>query len=240
MRKRTNGLASKSTTTRPVRATASLIVISACVSCGSGDTERTALAELGHEHEIASVQAALSTSSAYSATILGDAPVGYWRLGELTGPTAFDSSPSHNDGTYTGTYADSAIPLLNQPGAIVGDADGSAYFTISNNSNHTPPTQSSFVAVPHAASQAPTNPALSLEAWFTMSQRKGAIPQTYSAIIEKTSRNATDGYGLYWYVNTLYFYINSSNIRVGVPINFGEMGTFHHVVATYDGSRIKI
>ena len=60
----------------------------------------------------------------YSATVLGDGPIGYWRLGEVVGPTAFDRADASGapqfgaqDGTYGGTG------WLGTPGAIWGDPD---------------------------------------------------------------------------------------------------------------------
>ena len=53
----------------------------------------------------------------YSDLILGDSPVGYWRFGESAGPSANDSSPNGNDGTYF------ASPTLGVPGAMFGDPD---------------------------------------------------------------------------------------------------------------------
>jgi len=55
----------------------------------------------------------------YSSAVLAKGPVGYWRLGELTGPTAFDSSGSANDGIYCGD------PAFGESGAIINDGDTS-------------------------------------------------------------------------------------------------------------------
>jgi hypothetical protein len=56
-------------------------------------------------------------SDQYSSVVLAKAPVGYWRLGEVAGPTAADFSGNGYDGTYVGN------PTLGQPGAIGGDSD---------------------------------------------------------------------------------------------------------------------
>lgn len=56
-------------------------------------------------------------SDTYSSVVLANAPVGYWRLGEAGGPTAFDSSGNGDDGTYFGN------PTFGQPGAIANDPD---------------------------------------------------------------------------------------------------------------------
>jgi hypothetical protein len=56
-------------------------------------------------------------SDQYSSVVLAKGPVGYWRLGELAGPTAADSSGNGYDGTYFGN------PDLGGPGAIANDQD---------------------------------------------------------------------------------------------------------------------
>jgi hypothetical protein len=59
----------------------------------------------------------LRASDQYSSVVLAKGPVGYWRLGEAGGSTAFDASGSGYDGTYLGS------PAFGQPGAIVNDPD---------------------------------------------------------------------------------------------------------------------
>jgi hypothetical protein len=49
-------------------------------------------------------------------------PVAYWRLGERSGTTAFDSSPNWNNGIYQGN------PSLGEPGAIIRDPNTAAGF----------------------------------------------------------------------------------------------------------------
>jgi glucose/arabinose dehydrogenase/endonuclease YncB( thermonuclease family) len=61
------------------------------------------------------------SSSTYSQTVLTDAPLGYWRLGESSGTTAADSTGNGRNGTYVG-------PVLGQAGLLSGDADTSAGF----------------------------------------------------------------------------------------------------------------
>lgn len=58
-----------------------------------------------------------SDYGAYAATVLGDAPIGYWRLDEVAGTNANDSSPYDNDGTYVNT------PTLNVTGLLTGDTN---------------------------------------------------------------------------------------------------------------------
>jgi hypothetical protein len=75
-------------------------------------------------------------ASAYATTIIGDAPISYWRLGESSGTTAADSSSGGNPGTITGGVT------LGAPGAIVGDPNtamsfngSTGYVSVATNSN---------------------------------------------------------------------------------------------------------
>src|SRR5579871_3710447 len=57
------------------------------------------------------------TVSNYEKAVLAKKPVGYWRLGEATGPTALDRTRNGYNGTYHGT------PTFQERGAIKGDSD---------------------------------------------------------------------------------------------------------------------
>src|SRR5438874_13602683 len=59
-----------------------------------------------------------SAGAGYSAVVLADTPLGYWRLGESdASQPAKDASGNGYDGTYNGGVT------VGQPGAINGDAD---------------------------------------------------------------------------------------------------------------------
>lgn len=58
----------------------------------------------------------------YADMVLNHNPELYWRMGELTGTTAVDSSGNGNDGTYNSGVT------LGQPGAIAGDSSTSVLF----------------------------------------------------------------------------------------------------------------
>jgi len=64
----------------------------------------------------------VKASDQYSSVVLAKGPVGYWRLGEATGPTAVDASGNSYDGTYLGN------PTLGDPGAIASDPDTAVSF----------------------------------------------------------------------------------------------------------------
>ena len=57
-----------------------------------------------------------AAAASYSAEVLADSPVGYWRLAETSGTTAADSSGNALDGTYVNS------PTLNQTGGLTGNA----------------------------------------------------------------------------------------------------------------------
>lgn len=59
--------------------------------------------------------------SVYESLVLSDGPVGYWRLGETSGITAYDLAGSSH-GTYICLGPASNL-TLGQPGAIAGDSD---------------------------------------------------------------------------------------------------------------------
>src|SRR5690348_5065061 len=67
---------------------------------------------------------AASTAAAktYSATVLADHPVAYWRMDDTTGSTMADISGNANNGRYAGIYT------LGQPGAIAGGGSTAVAF----------------------------------------------------------------------------------------------------------------
>jgi hypothetical protein len=95
-------------------------------------------------------------SDSYSQVVLAKGPAGYWRLGELGGPAAFDSSDNGNGGTYYGN------PSFGQPGAINNDPGTAVGFN--------GPGSGDYVEVPDPDSQSfsqPTSGAgLTVEVWM--------------------------------------------------------------------------
>ena len=98
----------------------------------------------------------VKASDQYSSIVLAKGPVGYWRLGEASGPTAFDGSGNGYDGTYLGN------PTFEQAGAIVNDPDTA----IGLNG----PGSKDYIEIPDPASEAfsqPTSGAgLTVEVWM--------------------------------------------------------------------------
>jgi hypothetical protein len=176
----------------------------------------------------------------YPTTVLADGPVAYYRLGERVGTTVYDEAPAQNHGTYVaaayrqpGLVPGLPLARLGNEGAILHDPDTAASFYYTN-LNPPPNPKYNFIQVPHNKAQE-IKSKLTLEVWFTM---KPGI-QTYSALISKSSSNwQGDGYGIYNYAGSEYFFINHINIRVGVPVAVGP--DYHHIVGTYDGQVMKI
>lgn len=64
----------------------------------------------------------VSNPSGYAAQVEQDSPLGYWRLGESSGPRAYDQSGASLNATYAGGYG------LGQPGALTNDPATAASF----------------------------------------------------------------------------------------------------------------
>ena len=104
-------------------------------------------------------------SDQYSSVVLAKGPVGYWRLGEAEGPTAFDASGNGYDGISMGN------PTFGEPGAIANDPDTA----IGVNG----PTSMDYVEIADPDSQAFSQPTsglgLTVEVWI----RPDAVSYTH-------------------------------------------------------------
>ena len=65
-------------------------------------------------------------SPLYSAVILGDTPLGYWRLGESSGSTAADSSGNSYNGTYVNCTQGAPSLINNNGGDLAVSGDGTS------------------------------------------------------------------------------------------------------------------
>ena len=103
--------------------------------------------------------------TSYSALVLADNPVGYWRLGEAAGVTAADSSGANScagtpcNGTYTGGYT------LGTAGSISGDADTQVTFD----------GATGYIALPQTLNFAGD---YTIEAWATAGAAQGVLVGT--------------------------------------------------------------
>jgi hypothetical protein len=110
----------------------------------------------------------LAGADYYTNAILDSNPIGYWKLGEATGPVAVDEIGS-NDGTYFGN------PTLGFGVAIIGDTDTSVLFDGVDD----------YMEVPNIE-VIPTTGDFSVEAWLR--------PQFSSGIVYR----GADGFGPGW------------------------------------------
>jgi len=164
----------------------------------------------------------------YAATVLADAPRGYWRLGEASGNPQ-DSSGNGNHVTVVG-----GTPTYGVAGAIDGntaiDLGAADHFSI-----------------PHAAALDPA--AFSIEAWVKFD----TIDTTsWQVIAAKDGYTANTGWGLYWAPASSYP-ANWPNVGLNFvrfnaesgPVLPDEsfmpvVGTWYHVVGTYDGANMRL
>jgi parallel beta-helix repeat protein len=91
-------------------------VVRCCLACS------VAAVSMILDVALATNQPALAATSIYQSAVLTDVPAAYYRLGESTGTTAFDSSPSNQPATFTGGVT------LGAPGALRSDTDTAATF----------------------------------------------------------------------------------------------------------------
>jgi hypothetical protein len=156
--------------------------------------------------------------SAYSSTVLGDGPGGYWRLGETSGTTAADASGGDN-----GTYVNS--PTQGQASLLPGDsANRSVRFDGAND----------LVRVNSSSALTPSS-RVSLEAWI----KPASLPAAggFASILTKA-----ESYSLQFNGPRLEFTIiqNGARRRLQAPTGAIVAGQTYHVVGTYDGATQRL
>lgn len=163
-----------------------------------------------------------NSASAYAAAVNDDSPVAYWRLGEASGPVAADEG-----GTYDGTYVGS--PSLGEGGVALGSGNDAVVFN----------GVDQYVDVPYNAALNPST--FSVEAWI----RPDGGQDTDRRFLSSAYFNTILDFGGWWLAvnrfNRLEFFVLSSlggNGAVhGPEVAIGEL---LHVVATYDGTTLRM
>jgi hypothetical protein len=158
----------------------------------------------------------------YSAAVLADSPVGYWRLGEFSGTNADDSSGNNRDGTFTG-------PVLGVRGALP-ENNAAARFDGSND----------YVDMGNVSAFAFTG-AFSVEAWVKFTSATGQRVIANKSNFETTAV----GWSLFMdsgvHAGSIGFFVRATLLTVLVDINTHSAGghyndgLWHHVVATWTG-----
>ena len=155
--------------------------------------------------------------SVYETTVLEDSPVGYWRLGEISGTVASDSSGGGHSGTYKNT------PTLGQPGALL---DGNTAVSFLSSSKE-------YVEVPDAISLR-LGDTWTMELWVkipsgTTQARLGLLGKGSGEFALRAEYLEGEGG---------YFFTALSR-GAAEPLAYGSVvitdGNWHHVVVTRDG-----
>ena len=168
----------------------------------------------------------LTAESAYVNEVLGDEPIGYWRLGETAGSVTAEDAVGNHDGVYENFAADG----FSQPGALARDANKSVIFDGVDDR----------VTIPHSADLAITGD-LTVEFWMY----KTAEASNYQRLVGKGARDA-ETFGVYELPGSdkrMLFqqYDGSGNVVANLTSNsVVELDQWHHVVATVESSTVKI
>lgn len=153
----------------------------------------------------------LAMASTYSAGVLGDDPVLYYRLDEMPGNTvAHDLSTTGDNGTYSSTGVS-----LGVPGLISGDPDTAALFS------------GGHVSIPDNASIDFVNKPFSIEAWIDPSSFG-----FFLRIFDKVGASTPNGYGLDMTSAGIRM---TGSVNLFAPFAFQE-GQTYYVTATSDGA----
>src|SRR3989449_531 len=151
------------------------------------------------------------------AQLGADHPAGYWRLGEPAGATAAADASGN---AVTGSY-DSGV-TLGQPGAIAGDS--AAGFA------------SGGAVVLPAVSGLDLRAAFSVEAWV-----RPSVAAQNGGIFEKTVGGAVNSqYMLFLESGALKFRVRAAGGLVPVDGPALPVGSWSHVVGTFDGTTLRL
>src|SRR6202165_1197767 len=166
--------------------------------------------------------ASTTTARTYSATVLADHPVAYWRMDEISGTTMADATGNANNGHYVGIYT------LGQPGAIGG---GSAAVAFDGQSGADSVVSSTSLQVN----------TVTIEAWI-----KKRTDTEYGVYVAKNFRPGR-GAGSSWFelLNShhngrLEFRVTSDGAPAVLSNTTLALNTWYYVVATYDGAVAKL
>jgi RHS repeat-associated protein len=169
-----------------------------------------------YDHALSSAQIANHYSTGagtvaapYKTAVLGDAPVGYWRLGETSGTTAYDATGHGNNGGYSGTYT------LGQGSALTNDSDFATQFS------------GGFVSVANGA-MARSSGDVSVEAWVKTTANGYIFADWVSGFSFGIGTGVTSG--------TLGYFNGSSWVQGGSAVV--NDGSWHQVAVVATSSSV--
>jgi YD repeat-containing protein len=171
---------------------------------------------------------ALTVQSLYAQTVRTTAGLrAYWRLAEATGTNANDETVNNLDGTYENT------PTLGIAGLLIGDSNKAIDLTR---------TQSERVSVADNTLLDPTT--ISLEAWVRPDSALSAGQSR--TIFAKSNSNSSDfSYSLAYVRSGISTNQLSFDVSTGTTTDYSvtqtlNTGTKYHIVATYNGTTMRI
>lgn len=167
----------------------------------------------------------------YFDTVMADSPTGYWRLGETSGTTAFDSSGNGYDGTYVNGPTNGS--------GLINDPNGSKIFNGTNQ----------YVTVPdNVALQPGLNASWTVECWtdavgndnapFVAKRQNGGQFEQYSLGRSGDSHFSGSGSRAAWLYAEFADSVPSSGVELAVASStttFNPVGV-KHVVGVVDFS----
>jgi hypothetical protein len=156
----------------------------------------------------------------YRDQVLAASPAAYWRLGETSGTSAADETGT-NPGTYNNVQ-------LNQPSALSSDPNSSASFSGAQ----------SYVRVPDSPSLDMTS-GVTVEFWA----KRRTISNTYQVLVGKPGNGVSkfENYAVWITPSKRYIaYFGDGTTSVAVQTPVVTDTNWHYIVATNNGSRIKI
>jgi hypothetical protein len=156
----------------------------------------------------------------YRDQVLAALPTSYWRFGEASGTTASDDMAA-NAGTYSNV-------LLGQPGALAGDSNTAASFD----------GMRSYMSVPESTSLNMSS-AVTVEFWA----KRRTISNSYQVLVGKPGdgQSQNENYALWLSTSNKYIaYFGNGTSYVAVQTPAISDTNWHYVVATDDGSTVKI
>jgi hypothetical protein len=168
-------------------------------------------------------------SNTYSAVILADNPVAFWRLDESTGATNAVDDAGSFDGVYS---APSGILTFGYPSGIPHDTDTGIHVT-----------NTAIVTIPYALELNPVSGPWSYEFWIQPTSLSGNFPTPISSEGNPNMGANLYGWNIYQHAANVWTW----NIYNGTPngsftSEFADNpivpGTWYHMVLTDDGTNM--
>lgn len=165
-------------------------------------------------------------SSSFRQWMISKAPIAYWRMGERAGTTLVDSIGGFN-GTLAGAFT------LARPGGVFGDGDTAIEFDgktgkadVPYNAALNPPQWSVGALAKRIKSNAANNPVADCRP-----ASSGALAAGFDLFV-----NVDNGYG----ISVCSTNVAQTIIVAPTPWTTAAREVYHRVIATYDGTTVRI